>query len=84
MAKRIDTSPYSNNHQPRVRPGFEKLIELDSQLDRGVENAHEDVSEIGSEVKTFALDAFATACRFEETDPALISLIVQRLDDVAE
>lgn len=84
MTKRSKTHPKPSSYQPRVRPGFEKLDALALQLDQGSETVRLDTMKLGDEVKVFAVDALAAACRFKETDPAVISPMVQHLDDTVE
>lgn len=77
----FNPDPKHNNRSPRVRPGFERLQELDHALKTGISSDEVVVSD-GLQIQTrqYALDALATACKYSGTDTDELLAIVQQID----
>lgn len=70
-----------NNRPSRVRPGFERLHELDQALETGLASDEVIISDgLHKQTRQYALDALATACKYLGTDPDEVLAIVGQID----
>ncbi len=83
MKKSPNPNSASEDRTRLVRPGLANLDALDQKLGQ-ISSEQIDTTAISTEVRVFAVEALAVACRHGETDPEVVLAIVEHLDDPVE
>lgn len=76
----FNTHPKPNHRTPRVRPGFERLHALDTELAEGLESPETVVTEgLEADITHYAVDALAVVCRLKAADQDEVIAIVRQI-----